>query len=253
MMTDGIDPASTERSVQSLRTADLTSGELEASLRAVVEATKTIFGADGAGVMLLDDQQALHYVGATGGRAAALEAAQEETGEGPCVDSLMHDTIVHTDDLLADLRWPLLQSQIGDLGIRAILGVPLHLGLSAVGSLNVYRHRPWQWHASDLQAIDAHGKVLEELLGSAMLAQRRSTIVDQLNSALSNRVTIERAIGIVIGQTGLDPVKAFNELRQLARSRRIRVAELADEVVAARRFPVLPPTSAVPATGVVQT
>ena len=58
-----------------------------------------MFGADGAGVMLLDDEQALHYVGATDGRAAAFEAAQEETGEGPCVDSLIYDLTVFTADL----------------------------------------------------------------------------------------------------------------------------------------------------------
>ena len=46
--------------------------------------------------MLIDDQQALHYVGATDGRAAALEAAQEESGEGPGIDSLVNDTLVFT-------------------------------------------------------------------------------------------------------------------------------------------------------------
>ena len=235
-MADGVDPSRSARSIEQLRHADLTAGEVEASLRAVAEATATIFEADGAGVMLLDDQQALHYVGATGGRAAALEAAQEETGEGPCVDSLMHDVSVHTDDLLNDARWPHLRSQIGDLGIRAILGVPLRLGLSPIGSLNVYRREPWPWQAEDVRAIEAHGRIVEEVLGTAMLARRHSTIVDQLTSALRNRVGIERAIGIAMAELQVDPVKAFNELRNEARRRRIKVAELADEVLASRTF-----------------
>jgi transcriptional regulator with GAF, ATPase, and Fis domain len=235
-MADGIDPSATAASIEQLRQADLTAGEVEASLRAVVTATCTIFGADGAGVMLLDDEQSLHYVGATGGRAAALEAAQEETGEGPCVDSLMHGTTVHTDDLLNDARWPQLRSQIGELGIRAVLGVPLHVGLSPVGSLNVYRHQACEWRSGDVQAIEAHGKVVEEVLGTALLAQRHSTIVDQLTSALRNRIPIERAIGVVMAQSGLDAVKAFNELRAEARARRIKVAALAEEVLLERRL-----------------
>jgi transcriptional regulator with GAF, ATPase, and Fis domain len=236
LVADGVDPSLAARSVERLRQADLTAGEVEASLRAVVQATATVFDADGAGVMLLDDQQAMHYVGATGGRAAALEAAQEETGEGPCVDALMHDVTIHTDDLLNDPRWPQLRSQIGELGIRAVLGVPLRLGLSPVGSLNVYRLRPWSWQDSDRRAIEAHGRIVEEVLGTAMMARRHSTIVDQLTSALRNRVAIERAIGVVMAERKLDPVKAFNELRHAARRRRIKVAELAEEVLASQRF-----------------
>src|SRR5262249_54777938 len=117
------------------------------------------------------------------------------------------------------------------------LGVPLHLGRSAVGSLNVYRNEAYDWKERDVAAIRAHADVIEELLAVAMRAQDNHTIIQQLTTALENRVTIERAVGIVIGATQLGPVKAFNELRLLARSRRMRVAQLADEVIAARTFP----------------
>jgi GAF domain-containing protein len=233
----GVDPALSARSVEGLRSSDLGRGELEASLRAVSEATTEIFGAAGGGIMLLDDQQALHYVGATSGRSAALEAAQEETGEGPCVDSLVHDVVTSTSDLVRDERWPVLRAEVADLGIHGLLGVPLHLGLSSVGSLNVYRDEPYEWTERDISAIGAHAQVIEELLAVAMRAQRNHTIVSQLTTALENRVTIERAVGIVIASTGLDPAKAFNQLRLLARSRRVRVAQLADEVIVARTFP----------------
>lgn len=236
-MTEGVDLGSAERSVQGLRHLDLERGELEASLRAVSEATTKIFDADGGGIMLLDEQQALHYVGATSGRSAALEAAQEETGEGPCVDSLMHDVVTTTADLVHDERWPLLRSQVADLGVHAVLGVPLHVGLTAVGSLNVYRCKVWEWTPDDIAAIEAHAVVIEELLSVALLARRQHTIVDQLTTALGNRVTIDRAVGVVIADRGLDPVPAFNELRLLARSRRVKVVDLAAEVIAARRFP----------------
>lgn len=236
-MPGGVDPAVSARSVDGLRSSDLASGELEASLRAVTDATAKIFGADGGGLMLIDDQQALHYVGATSGRAAAFEAAQEETGEGPCVDSLIGDCVVQTDDLTADDRWPLLREQIGDLGIHAVLGVPLHLERTAIGSLNVYRFQASTWSPADIEAIQAHATILEELLAAAMLAQRNHTIISQLSTALEHRVQIDRATGIVMGLTGADAVVAFQELRVRARSRRIRIAELADEIVATRAFP----------------
>jgi GAF domain-containing protein len=232
----GVDPSVIARSIAELHASELGASELRSALQAVVEATSTAFGADGGGVMLIDDQQALHYVGATDGRAAAMEAAQEETGEGPCVDSLLTDQIICTDDLLDDPRWPELRAQVGPLGVRAILGVPLHVGPTTVGSLNVYRFTAGTWQTSDLDAISAFGRVVEELLTAAMVARERHTIVDQLTGALASRVVIERAVGVVMASLDLDPVRAFDALRRRARARRARVADVAAEVVEARRF-----------------
>jgi GAF domain-containing protein len=244
-VTRAVDPEVARRSIDRLRAEDLLRGELVSSLRTVVEATGVVFAADGAGVMLVDEQQALHFVGATDGRSAAFEAAQEETGEGPCVDSLVHDMNVWTADLTTDPRWPLLTEQIGSLGIRAILGVPLHLGLTPIGSLNVYHFTPRDWEDEDVRAIEAHGRILEELLGTAMLARQSTSIVDQLERALRHRVVIERAVGVVMATEGLDPVRAFNRLRMEARSTRRRVADLAADILAEPRFTpdVQPPMS----------
>jgi GAF domain-containing protein len=231
-----IEQGRVEASVERLHTADLRSGELDASLREVIAATQEIFGADGAGLMLLDDQDALHYVGATDGRSAAFEAAQEECGEGPCVDSLVHDRVVSSPDLEADDRWPTLQALVGGVGIRAMLGVPIHLGGPAVGSLNVFRLEPSPWDDSEIAAIAAHGRVIEELLAAAMLARSRHTIVQQLTQALESRVTIERAVGVLMARKGLDPTGAFNELRRSARSARRRVQDVAEELLADPAF-----------------
>ena len=239
-LIDGVDLNSAARSVEALRASSLETGELEASLRAVADATTKLFDADGGGIMMIDDQQALHYMGATSGLSAALEAAQEETGEGPCVDALLHDVVTHTSDLVHDERWPLLRSQIAALGVHAVLGIPLHVGHSAIGSLNVYRLDKGKWSDADIAAIGTHAAVIEELLAHAMQAQQNHTIVRQLTTALENRVSIERAVGIVMATRDLDQTKAFNDLRLHARSRRIRVVELADEVLTSRTFPPPP-------------
>jgi len=204
----------------------------------VANATATTFGADGGGVMLVDDQQALHYIGATDGKSAALEAAQQETGQGPCVDSLIHGMVVHSADLAADSRWPDLRAAITDLGIHAVIGVPLHVGLVAIGSLNVYRFERWEWTGTDVDAISAHALVIDELLSAAMLARRQHVIVDQLTTALTNRVTIDRATGVVMGLRSVDAAAAFQAMRLEARSRRMRVVDYARQVVERREFPI---------------
>src|SRR5688572_21448788 len=90
--------AEVTRSLDALRSADLGRAELRDALQTVADATCEVFHADGAGIMLLDEHHALHYVGATNSQAAALEAAQEAHGEGPCVDSIIHDQVVWTAD-----------------------------------------------------------------------------------------------------------------------------------------------------------
>ena len=232
----GVDIGRVATTIATLQETDLLEGELHAALNAVVEATSDVFGADGAGVMLIDDQQALHYVGATDGQAAALEAAQEEAGQGPCIDSLVNDQIVHTEDLLEDPRWPGLRAETESSGVRAILGVPLHIGGTTVGSLNVYRFTSGEWQPDDVDGIVAFGRLVEEMLATAMVARERHTLVDQLSTALDSRVTIERAVGVIMATRGLDPVPAFDALRRRARARRIRVGDLAAEVIETRQL-----------------
>ncbi len=224
--------AEVTRSLDALRAAHLTTGELRASLQTVADATCALFDADGAGVMLLDEQQALHYVSSTSNEAAALEAAQEETGEGPCVDSIIFDEVVMTSDVMTDRRWPRLRQAATDMGVGAVMGAPIRLGGTAVGSLNTYRVERYRWTSRDIDAITAHGRVVEELIGAALLAGQRNEIVDQLNRALESRVTIERAIGVVMGRDGVDPVRAFDRLRRVARSERRKVSEVAQDVLA---------------------
>ena len=87
---------------------------------------------------------------------------------------------------------------------------------------------------ADIAGVQAYAQVVEELLGSAILARQRHTIVDQLSRALENRVVIERAVGVLMATEGIDAVRAFDALRRAARSRRVRVSELAEEILSAR-------------------
>lgn len=238
--------AEVTRSLDALRAADLGREELRAALQTVADATCSLFRADGAGIMLLDEHQALHYVGATSSQAAALETAQEASGEGPCVDSIIHDQVVWTADVAADPRWPQLTGDLVGLGIAAVLGAPIRLGGTAVGSLNTYRTAPHEWTERDVEAIEAHARVVEQLVGAALLAGQRNAIVDQLSQALESRVTIERAVGVLMAREQLDPVRAFDRLRRAARTDRRKVAEVARELLGS---PAFAPAQAPPPVG----
>ena len=144
---------------------------------ALVEAAKSVFAVAGAGVMLTDGDRVLRYVAATDEAARILEEAQERAGKGPCVESLVLDSMVQTPDLLADPRWPGLLPDYPDVDIRAVLGVPVRVAGVAVGSLNVYSDQPFDWDDSDEKALRAYADLGESVLVGALHAHEQGRVV----------------------------------------------------------------------------
>jgi GAF domain-containing protein len=215
--------------------ASLVREALDASLARVVTSVTSAFGADGAGIMLVDEDQGLRFVSATDPVSAALEAVEQRTGEGPCADALVLDEVVRCSDLSSERRWPAVREALVPLGARAILGVPLHVAGTPIGALDVYRLRIHEWDESEIAAIRSYADVVEELLGLAVLAGQRHGLAEQLHHALEHRVVVERAVGYLMAKQALDPVEAFNLLRSQARHERRRVAELAEEILGRTR------------------
>jgi len=86
---------------------------------------------------------------------------------------------------------------------------------------------------ADLLSPDLGDERAPRRAGTAgnQLEQLRMTVA-QLEYALRNRVVVERAIGVLAERFQLSPNDAFARLRRVARSQRLRVRELADDVLA---------------------
>jgi GAF domain-containing protein len=226
-----IDAAALDRSLRRLQ-QDTSGVELSDALQRVIAATRELFGASGAGVMMIDDSTMLCAVAATDDAAFLLETLQEEQGRGPCVDALTFDKVICTADLATDERWPGLVPELPDAGVRAVLGLPIHTARMPVGSLNVYRNQPGEWSAAEIDALRAYSTVIEGVLHAALQVRERGQVAEQLQHALDHRVDIDRAVGVIMGREGIDAVSAFNQLRDVARSSQRRVADVAAELLA---------------------
>jgi GAF domain-containing protein len=227
-----VDADALARSLADLNLPDGDGSDLQAGIARVVGAAASVFAGSGVGLMLIaEDGHSLHYVASSDDVARRLELAHEQAGEGPCVDAFVLDRCVKTDDLAAESRWPGLRAALGDQPVRALLGLPTRLG-APVGTLNVYCVRPRVWDDSEIAALEAYNALLEARLAESLLSQKHDTIVAQLQVALDSRVTIERAIGLLMGRDGVDGAAAFGELRRLARSSRRRVHAVAEEMLA---------------------
>lgn len=200
------------------------------ALRRIVDSVHELLGHDGAGIMLIDQHERLLYVAASNEAGRSLEQAQANAEQGPCHDTYVQGRLVTTKDVRADARWPQLAAVL-DERVRAVAGVPILLGGSPVGTLNVFRSEPGEWDDADVAALRSYADLAGELVTAALSSHEHSVTAAQLQYALDYRVVIERAIGYLMATHRVDAVSAFNRLRRQARDSRRRVADLAAEIL----------------------
>jgi GAF domain-containing protein len=230
-----VDPARLASSLRRLEPAtDLgTAG----ALRQAVDACAELFQVTGSGLLVADQDDVMRAAAATDGPGRVLEDVQEQTGQGPCVDSFVNREIVATDDLACETRWPASRDILVSHDVRAVLAVPVAVGGVTVGSLNVYMNRPHQWDESEKAALGSYRELVEVMLHAALQARHSSELADQLKYAIDYRAVIERGVGFLMASCGLSAVDAFNLLRRAARDQRRKVPDVAQELLSAGTLP----------------
>jgi GAF domain-containing protein len=218
------------RTLRELEAQNESTPLLEAIQQAVDSAT-SVFHVTGCGVMFIDDAQVLHYAAASDGHGRELEQAQVRAGTGPCVQALVTNEVVKTEDVTTDERWPEIHDDLRQTRVRGVVGVPVHLGGSVVGSLDAYCDQQNRWDDKAVDGLKAYAGLIERLLLTAMRAQRHETTVRQLEYAPDHGGVIARAVGVLMERHGLDALNAFERLRSAARSSRRRAAEVAAEIL----------------------
>ena len=225
-----MDADTLERTLEALRER-VEGSPLGDALALCVQSGVGLLGVTGAGLMMIDGQAALRSVAASDETGYVLEETQERWGEGPCVDALVHDQPVVVEDLAADERWPRIRKELAGTRVRAVLGVPVHVAGGPVGSLNVYRDAAHEWSERESASLHAYGGLVEGVLAGALRSRQQSELATRLRQGLEERVTVERAVGYIMGRDGVDAVAAFNRLRRGARDAGRRVAEAAAELL----------------------
>jgi GAF domain-containing protein len=223
-----VDQEAFARSMRAMRKLDAATEGLVKALQHVSDAAKELFVVHGAGLMLLDEDGALRWVSVSDDGGRALEEAQQELEQGPSMDALELEGAVSTTDLLNDGRWPRLAQLLAEHKVRAVLSTPVRLRGHLTGTLNLLANTQRDWDDQDHDAAEAYAGVVGHLLDTAMEAER----AEQLQHALGARILVEQAKGVLMERENLAPREAFERMRQLARSSRRRITEVAEEVLA---------------------
>ncbi|GAA3227823.1 GAF and ANTAR domain-containing protein [Pseudonocardia petroleophila] len=192
-----------------------------------------LLAADAAGILLGDAQRRLRVVASTNEQSDWMELLQLQADEGPCVDCYRSGAPVSVADLTtAAARWPRFVAALAQRGTYgSVHALPLRLRGEAIGTLNLFHRRPGPLPAADL----ALGQALADVATIGILAERaisRGEVVnEQLQTALTSRVIIEQAKGVLAERGGLGMDEAFDRLRGYARDHNLRLATVAREIV----------------------
>jgi signal transduction protein with GAF and PtsI domain len=241
-----VDATSLARTLRELDADTSVEGEdlLNAALQRVVDACAALFDIAGCGLMLADEHGQLQYVVATDETSWAIEDAQLQTGEGPCVDAYQREATTTTDDAGSDLRWPRFTEALARAAesetvgaVGAVLGTPLRLHGTVVGSLDVHHSEPRAWSEEQVHALVRFGRVAETMLSVGVQAHQAGRLAAQLDYAISHRAPIERGVGYLMARDGLGQQEAFQRLRSAARTARRPIGDVARALTATGRLP----------------
>ena len=205
---------------------------VEDAIREVVHTTHAMLDVDGAGLLLADAEQRLCNVAASDARFAHLEELQIRHQEGPCIDAYDNKEMVSAVDLTQDERWPAFSKAAVERRVRAVLASPIPYNQDAVGVVAVMSEERRPWSPEGELALLAFTDLAALLIASMMAGEQQSEMATQLQGALYSRQVIEQAKGVLVGQQGLTPRAAYEQLRARARAERRKLHEVCAEVVA---------------------
>lgn len=190
-----------------------------------------------AGIMLATDG-GLRLVTSTSDEMETVELFELQAHEGPCLDCF-HSGQPVVDGALAidDRRWPRFTPVALGAGFRAADAVPMRLRGEVIGAVNLFRV------ASDPMSDDDI-VLAQALAGAATIAVlhhrallEAHDVSDQLQRALTSRVVIEQAKGVISQGLGVDVENAFTLLRRHSRNNNERLADAAARIVAGALSP----------------
>src|SRR3954452_18654588 len=101
------------------------SGDLEETLRGLVETATEAVGLDMAGLTIRDERSRPTTVVFTDEVVPVIDAAQYSSDRGPCVDATRPGDVQAMDDARTEQRWPEFATAAADHGLRSTLSIPV--------------------------------------------------------------------------------------------------------------------------------
>jgi ANTAR domain/GAF domain len=197
-------------------------------LHVLTDRSVQLLDVSAAGLLLADPRGELRVVAASSEAVRLLELFQLQNDQGPCLDCFRAGGPVAAADLAAEAqRWPRFAPAAQQAGFAAVQALPMRLREQVIGALNLFRAAPGAFDPADIRV----GQALADVATISLLHERSmrhsDTLNEQLQTALNSRIIIEQAKGKLAERLRVDMDQAFSVLRDHARTRNLRLSDVA--------------------------
>jgi hypothetical protein len=187
----------------------------------------------GCAVVLMSGAESASVLAGAGRYARTVTGLQMELGEGPCLQAHASGIPVLLPDLTAENanRWPAFAAAALAVGVYAEFSLPLTVGTSGIGTLDLCRDRPGM--LSDEHLADA--LVATDIARDAVLYQQYAPagpgLAELLAAGGTDRIVIHQATGMIAAQLDDTTANALARLRAAAFASGRPMYDIARDVV----------------------
>src|SRR5215203_7513975 len=198
---------------------------LEDTLTAIVHAAaETVPGADEASITAVTGRREVRTVAASGALAPAVDQAQYDSGQGPCLSSLYEHQTLRLSDMRDCQRWPDFAARASKLGVGSMLAVQLYVDGDNLGALNLHSRQPDAFN-------DESEQVALMFAAHAAVAFAGAQAQEHMQRAVNSRDLIGQAKGILIERYKISGQEAFRLLVVASQTTNIKLYDVAEYLI----------------------
>lgn len=187
---------------------------------------------ESAGLLLADGRGVLRVAASSSERTHHLEVFQLQRDEGPCLDCYHGGSaVVAASPAEMEQRWPDFARAANLVGFTSVHALPMRLRDHVLGTLGLFGDGTGSLDADDVALAQALVHVATVALLNEKSAVDRTAVNAQLQRALTSRIVLEQAKGVIAASGGLDMQDAFDVLRRYARDHGRHLSDVASDVV----------------------
>jgi GAF domain-containing protein len=192
----------------------------------------SLLGVSAAGVMLASPAGRLGLAASSSEAMRLLELFELQAQEGPCLDAFRTGERVDHETLDAGSgRWPSFSAAAIEAGFLSAIALPLRLRDVTIGALNLLSTARTPMDEADVIVARAFADLATLSILQHQASAESQRLNEQLSAALTSRVVIEQAKGVISERTGLDLDRAFARLRSYARNHNLRLTDVAQAAI----------------------
>jgi hypothetical protein len=190
----------------------------------------------GCALVLMSGRESASMLAGAGRHASTVTGLQNELGEGPCLRAYATGIPVFLPDMTAEdaNRFPAFAAAALSAGVHAEFSLPLTMGPSGIGTLDLCRDRPGMLSEEHL----ADALMTADIARDAVLYQQYAPgdpgLAELLDTGSMDRIVIHQATGMIAAQTDDTVANALARLRAAAFASGRPMHDIAQDVVERR-------------------